>query len=54
MGKTFRTITKEQTLLMERKVRRDADIEQGKSNFKHKVHKSAKSYNRSEYKRFEF
>ena len=39
-------ISKEQIRLMERAVSRQEAIEQGKSNFKHKVHKTAKDYNR--------
>ncbi len=46
-------INKKQLLTMERTVRRESDIENGFSNFKHKVHKSKKSYNRNQNKNFE-
>jgi len=45
------TITKEQLLKIDRAARRIANIENGISNFKHKVHKSKKDYNRQENKK---
>jgi hypothetical protein len=47
------TITKEQLLKGERKVRREIDIEQGFKPMGHKVHKSKKQYNRKENKKVE-
>lgn len=47
-------INKKQLLTMERTVRRESDIENGVSNFKHKVHKSMKAYNRSKEKKFDY
>ena len=44
------TITQKQILIMERATRRTNDIEQGNTNFKHKVHKSKKDYNRKNFK----
>ncbi len=53
MGKTFKigTITKGQQLTIDRAARRNADIEMGFTNFKHKAHKSIKDYNRKEAKK---
>lgn len=48
------TITQKQILTMERATRRISDIENGVSNFKHKVHKSAKAYNRNENKKIDY
>jgi len=45
------TITKEQMLKIDRAARRIANIENGIANFKHKVHKTAKDYNRQENKK---
>lgn len=44
------TITKKQILLMERKARRDSDIEQGFKPMGHSIHKTKKQYNRKENK----
>ena len=46
-------ITIEQIHTMERAVRRNVDIENGITNFKHKVHKTAKQYNRSKHKQID-
>jgi hypothetical protein len=56
MGKTFRTgtLTREQQIKIERSARRQVDIEEGIPHFKHKVHKTAKTYNRSENKKIEW
>jgi hypothetical protein len=53
MGKTLK-ITKEQLLNFERSARRQADIECGVGVYKSKVHKSVKTYNRRENKKFTF
>jgi len=45
------TITKEQVLKIERASRRIANIELDITTFKHKVHKTAKDYNRKESKK---
>jgi hypothetical protein len=45
------TITKEQMLKIDRAARRIVDIENGFGNFKHKVHKTKKDYNRQESKK---
>jgi hypothetical protein len=45
------TITKEQMLKIDRAARRIANIENGIANFKHKVHKTVKDYNRQENKK---
>jgi hypothetical protein len=47
-------ITIDQIMTMERKVRRDIDIENGFKPFSAKVHKSKKSYNRTENKKIEY
>lgn len=44
-------ITKEQLLNIERAARRKVDIELGITHFKHKAHKMATDYNRSQNKR---
>jgi hypothetical protein len=56
MGKTYKigTMTSEQIIKSERNARRQADIDLGIDNFKHKVHKSLKDYNRQENKRIEW
>jgi hypothetical protein len=56
MGKTFKigTLTKDQIIKSERSARRQADIENCTSNFKHKVHKSLKDYNRQQSKKIEW
>lgn len=47
MAKKIKTkITKQQILLMERAVSREKAIAEGNANFKHKVHKTVKTYNR--------
>jgi hypothetical protein len=43
-------ITKEQLLTMERKARREAELEVGRINYK-RVHKSKKTYNRQKAKK---
>jgi len=56
MGKTYKigTMTSEQIIKSERNARRQADIDLGIDNFKHKVHKSLKTYNRNDNKRIRF
>lgn len=56
MAKTIKIgkITKEQNLTIERAARRTVDIELGIANFKSKVHKSKKSYNRKRDKNVTF
>jgi hypothetical protein len=56
MGKTYKigTMTSEQIIKSERNARRQADIDLGIDNFKHKVQKSLKDYNRQENKRIEW
>lgn len=48
------TITKAQILTMNKKVRRESDIEKGFKPMSHTVHKSKKAYNRKEGKRVNF
>jgi len=56
MGKTFKigSITKEQQIKIERSAKRLADIENGITNFKHKIHASSKNYNRQKTKKVEW
>ena len=44
-------ISKDQSLKMERKARREADIDLQTPHYGHKVHKTKKDYNRNEYRR---
>ena len=48
------TITQAQILNMERAIRRESDIVNRISNFKHKAHKSKKDYNRNDYKKIDY
>jgi hypothetical protein len=43
-------ITVEQLRTMERAANREAELERGWGNFKHKVHTSKKTYNRKAFK----
>ena len=45
------TLSKEDSLKMERAARRKADIELQTPHFSHKAHKTKKDYNRNEMKR---
>jgi hypothetical protein len=56
MEKTYKigSESRDQQIKSERNARRQADIDLGISNFKHKVHKSLKTYNRNDNKRIRF
>lgn len=56
MGKTYKigSESRDQKIKSERNARRQADIDLGITNFKHKVHKTAKDYNRQTNKKIEW
>jgi hypothetical protein len=56
MGKTYKigSESREQQIKSERNTRRQTDIYLDIDNFKHKVHKNIKDYNRQESKHIEW
>ena len=56
MGKTYKigSETRDQQIKSERNARRQADLDLGITNFKHKVHKSLKTYNRQTNNKIEW